>query len=110
MDSDEFDDDIADEDLIFAASQAPNNIRSSSSITNPTPRPSGPQGRDDFDSRPTVAQSIPSRNEPVAIDLDDLPANAFSSSPDFHQTAPLNKMLASALELLGPLRHTIKQL
>ncbi|KAK8138477.1 ATP-dependent DNA helicase MPH1 [Apiospora sp. TS-2023a] len=104
MDSDEFDDDIADEDLIFAASQAPNNIKSSSSTTNPTPRPSGPQGRNDFDSRPTAAQSIPSRNEPVVIDLDDLPANAFSSSPDFHQTALPQQNAGQRPRVAGPAR------
>lgn len=63
MDSDEFDefdDDIADEDLIFAESQAPNNIRSFNySITKPTPRPSRPQSRRGFDNRPTVSN----RNE-----------------------------------------------
>ncbi|KAK8088933.1 dead box helicase [Apiospora hydei] len=57
MDSDEFDDDIADEDLIFAASQAPSNVRSSNSITNPkpqTPRLSEVQGRNGFEKRPTT--------------------------------------------------------
>ncbi|KAK8027312.1 fanconi anemia group M [Apiospora marii] len=105
MDSDEFDDDIADEDLIFAASQAPNNIRSSNnSTTKPTPRPSGPQSKRGFDDRPTDARSIPGRNEPLVIDLDDLPPNAFSSSPDSHQTAIPHQNAGQRPQIAGPAR------
>lgn len=66
MDSDEFDDDIADEDLIFAATQAPSNIRSSNSIPNSkphTPRPSGVQGANGLAKHPAVSLK---RSQPVS--------------------------------------------
>ncbi|KAK8049702.1 fanconi anemia group M protein [Apiospora phragmitis] len=107
MDSDEFDDDIADEDLILAASQAPNNFRPSDSTTNPKPhtsRLSEAQGGNGFEKRPTGVRSMPSRNEPLVIDLDELPSNAFSSSPDFHQTALPHQDGGHRPRVTGPTR------
>ncbi|KAI1376320.1 P-loop containing nucleoside triphosphate hydrolase protein [Hypoxylon crocopeplum] len=79
MDSDEFDDDIADEDLIIAASQAPAPGHGQPHKIN--------QGR--FQPHVHVQRTPAQRNgvNPIQanrqffIDLDNLPSDAFSSSP-----------------------------
>ncbi|KAI1461685.1 P-loop containing nucleoside triphosphate hydrolase protein [Annulohypoxylon moriforme] len=77
MDSDEFDDDIADEDLIIAASQAPAPASSHGQTAKIN------QGR----FQPHVSQARPNSlqgtnsNKQSFVDLDDLPLDAFSSSP-----------------------------
>ncbi|KAK8020779.1 fanconi anemia group M [Apiospora arundinis] len=110
MDSDEFgefDDDIADEDLIFAATQASNNIRSSNSVPNSkphAPRPSGAQSGSSFTKRPIGAQPLPSLGKPEVIDLDELPLDGFSSSPDFDQTDLPHPSTGQRPPASGPVR------
>ncbi|KAL7628719.1 3'-5' DNA helicase [Parahypoxylon ruwenzoriense] len=106
MDSDEYDDDIADEDLIIAASQAP--------VPAPAPAPGRPQPakprsgllqphvqqapiqRKSVNSlQPNLAQRTNS-NKASIIDLEDLPSDAFSSSPAYGRAS------AQALPQRGP--------
>ncbi|KAH6660008.1 hypothetical protein BKA67DRAFT_546484 [Truncatella angustata] len=86
MDSDEFDDDILDEDLIIAATQFPSNIQSSKPTATSNFHPHVQRH-----GRVAAGNSFnsPQRNNPTSgihnaagfIDLDDLPDDAFSSPP-----------------------------
>ncbi|KAI0890655.1 P-loop containing nucleoside triphosphate hydrolase protein [Annulohypoxylon maeteangense] len=76
MDSDEFDDDIADEDLIIAASQAPAPASSRGPVAKINQGRFQPHANS---TRPNSMQSTSSNKQPF-IDLDDLPLDAFSSS------------------------------
>ncbi|KAI1845683.1 hypothetical protein JX266_008294 [Neoarthrinium moseri] len=90
MDSDEFDDDILDEDLIIAATQAPCH-----------PRPG------------------PNHSASEVIDLDDLPSDAFSSPPNGNSSAwSTSQSARPALRVGGPVAayrqitlfgHTVSQ-
>ncbi|KAI1476720.1 P-loop containing nucleoside triphosphate hydrolase protein [Daldinia eschscholtzii] len=90
MDSDEFDDDIADEDLIIAASQvpAPAPARSQPAKINHgrfqphVQRPTG-QGNNNNNANSVHTSSLQRKdsNGQSFIDLDDLPSDAFSSPP-----------------------------
>ncbi|KAF7536332.1 hypothetical protein G7054_g4629 [Neopestalotiopsis clavispora] len=82
MDSDEFDDDILDEDLIIAASQVPvlnqpAQPRNSSSTLPHAQRARLGQTGNSF----TPRQSHNKSSNPEIIDLDELPSDAFSSPP-----------------------------
>ncbi|ETS87611.1 ATP-dependent DNA helicase MPH1 [Pestalotiopsis fici W106-1] len=82
MDSDEFDDDILDEDLIIAASQAPVLNQSAPSRIANSVLPHAQRAR----LRQTGNSFTPRQgrnriSHPDVIDLDELPSDAFSSSP-----------------------------
>ncbi|KAI2470054.1 P-loop containing nucleoside triphosphate hydrolase protein [Annulohypoxylon bovei var. microspora] len=77
MDSDEFDDDIADEDLIIAASQAPAPALSRGQPAKINQNRFQPHVKP---ARPNSLQGT-SSNKQSFIDLEDLPLDAFSSSP-----------------------------
>ncbi|KAI1341469.1 type III restriction enzyme [Xylariaceae sp. FL0016] len=104
MDSDEFDDgDIADEDLIIAATQVtttPNRNHSSAKFN------AGrfqarvekiPVAANGLNSRPTG--SVPRFRLNATIDLDDLPPHAFSSSPATNQPALTQRTISSSSHL-----------
>ncbi|KAI1656654.1 P-loop containing nucleoside triphosphate hydrolase protein [Daldinia decipiens] len=83
MDSDEFDDDIADEDLIIAASQVPVPVRSQPAKINQSrfqPHVQRPpvQGNKPNSIHTSSLQRSNSNGQSF-IDLDDLPSDAFSS-------------------------------
>ncbi|KAI8958161.1 P-loop containing nucleoside triphosphate hydrolase protein [Daldinia sp. FL1419] len=85
MDSDEFDDDIADEDLIIAASQVPASSRSQPAKINQgrfqphVRRPPGP-GNSSNSTYTSSAKHTNSHGQSF-VNLDDLPSDAFSSPP-----------------------------
>ncbi|ORY65824.1 uncharacterized protein BCR38DRAFT_388888 [Pseudomassariella vexata] len=88
MDSDEFDefdDDIAYEDLILAVSQAPGRSELSKPHTGPfqppVSWPSVAAAQDGFTSRQMSNESSANTQAAQFIDLDDFPSDAFSSSP-----------------------------
>ncbi|KAI5920008.1 hypothetical protein F4810DRAFT_684339 [Camillea tinctor] len=87
MDSDEFDDDIADEDLIIAATQAqsPNRVPSSSTIKlnqgrfQPHVQQRTPAPRNRNSTVPRISSASLKRT--ALADFENLPSDAFSSSP-----------------------------
>ncbi|KAK1994218.1 type III restriction enzyme [Colletotrichum falcatum] len=112
MDSDEYDDDLADEDLVEALSQSQAGP-SSSSAFNPQPAPYGrtsslahalapsfSRGNAERQSTATnVGRKVfqkPASNRPLANELDDLPSDAFSSSPEPLSAAPPTRNAATA--------------
>ncbi|KAI1142662.1 P-loop containing nucleoside triphosphate hydrolase protein [Hypoxylon sp. FL0543] len=83
MDSDDFDDDIADEDLIIAASQAPGPAQSlgQSAKINQSRFHSHAQRAPIQTNTINPAQRQHGSNRQTFIDLENLPSDAFSSSP-----------------------------
>ncbi|KAI0842979.1 P-loop containing nucleoside triphosphate hydrolase protein [Hypoxylon sp. FL0890] len=83
MDSDEFDDDIADEDLIIAASQAPRPVQSRGQPARINQSRFQPhvQRTPKLVNAVHPAQRQHNSNGQSFIDLDNLPSDAFSSSP-----------------------------
>ncbi|KAH8675678.1 hypothetical protein BX600DRAFT_432241 [Xylariales sp. PMI_506] len=83
MDSDEFDDDILDEDLILAADQAAPSARATKSPTTAVvPLRAPTVGENGFSSRPSNHTGTAARRSSANfIDLDDFPSDAFSSPP-----------------------------
>ncbi|OTA79746.1 hypothetical protein M434DRAFT_401993 [Hypoxylon sp. CO27-5] len=83
MDFDEFDDDIADEDLIIAASQAPAPAQSHDQLAKVNQGRFQPHVQRTPIQRNSIngVQRHPNSNRQTFIDLENLPSDAFSSSP-----------------------------
>ncbi|KAI0136566.1 type III restriction enzyme [Xylariales sp. AK1849] len=108
MDSDEFDDDILDEDLIIAASQVPSRINSTNSTKRTAARHSRPHVShsatrvgQSHNSRQTTAAAWANSSASNIVDLDDLPDDAFSSSPYGGPSAQLPSRDASSVPRVG---------
>ncbi|KAK2042564.1 type III restriction enzyme [Colletotrichum somersetense] len=108
MDSDEYDDDLADEDLVEALSQSQAGPSSSSAFNLPTVpsgrtssfthalAPSFNRGNAGRQFTATDAFQKSASTRPLANDLDDLPSDAFSSSPEPLSAAPPTRNAATA--------------
>ncbi|KAI1504472.1 hypothetical protein F5X99DRAFT_372556 [Biscogniauxia marginata] len=83
MDSDEFDDDIADEDLIIAATQAqsPNRVQSTTKFNQGRFQPHIQRTPVPQNRTPAVRTSSASIKRTTLADFENLPSDAFSSSP-----------------------------
>ncbi|KAK1986566.1 type III restriction enzyme [Colletotrichum cereale] len=107
MDSDEYDDDLADEDLVEALSQSQAGPSSSSTFnlqTAPSWRtpsfthalaPSFNRGNTGRQLTATNAFQKPASTRPLAGELEDLPSDAFSSSPEPPSAAPPTRNAAT---------------